>query len=375
MVRIEKNSSYGETGVTIIGLTNMMYGRPQYVLVDSDEGKLKFPGLRFRAPMTSEETLEDAAKSRFEEQTGLEMEKMLGLRVVMPTRSRHRNQWIFRNIFLGIVEDFRNVRKNDRNRRVYLADAGQGLRLKGDYAIPIGKSKEKRRIDWVSRDNTEVAKITTDFLHNFDWEMKDSKWYRRIPCVGARPLAGTNERPLGCGLAVASIVLLYKPSLNKPHQVILLQRKGDNYPGYAGGKVETPDDLESRNLDPISCCAKEGAEEFGFDIQPRALICCANTALDVPNGDDSKYYNGITTYAFIAEPVHPLEVKAALRNPRKHLEGKMERYVIETLDEHRDRIASGHMRMPDMVAIGEQFYRTSPGEKIPLTHFRASGAY
>ena len=101
-LHIEKIDRYAESNVTIIGLTQI-YGRPQYVLVDSpDSESLKFPGLQFTAPKPGK-TLEDSARDRFEEQTGLPIEKMLGLRAVVPSRSWKRSQWMFKNVFLGVV--------------------------------------------------------------------------------------------------------------------------------------------------------------------------------------------------------------------------------------------------------------------------------
>ena len=51
----------------------------------------------------------------------------------------------------------------------------------------------------------------------------------------------------------------------------------------------------------------------------------------------------------------------------------MERYVVESLDEHRDRVLKGELRMPDMIKIGKELYRTGPEAKPSLMHFRASG--
>ena len=108
-------------------------------------------------------------------------------------------------------------------------------------------------------------------------------------------------------------------------------------------------------------------------IQPRALNCCAVTPLDMPGNDNAKYYNSIINYSFVAEPTNPREVENALKHPEKYLEGKMESYLVESLDEHRDRILRGHLRMPDMPYIGDQFFKTSPGDKIPLTQIVSSG--
>ena len=372
---IEKNSKFGEASVTIIGITREIYGRPQYVLVSADvpEGGLKFPGLTFRAPLSGKETLEDSARAMFEEQTGLGIEKMLGLRAIVPTRSRHNNQWIFRNVFLGVVGDADKRNTPSKNRGVYIAEPGQGIAPKEDYVISLANSRERVPLQWVKSDNQIIARIATDILYNFNWEKLSTDWYRKIPCVGAPPQTQSTERPLCCGLAVASMMLIYRPNENEDLHVILLKRKGDEYPGYAGGKIETPDFEDSQNIDPISCCAKEGSEEFGFLIQPRALICCAVTPLDMPGNDSGKYYNSIINYSFVAEPTNPREVEKALRNPEKCLEGKMEAYAVESLDAHRDRIFRRHLRMPDMPFIGEQFFRTSPGDKISLTQIVSSG--
>ncbi|MBI4140705.1 hypothetical protein HY485_02595 [Candidatus Woesearchaeota archaeon] len=379
IVQIEKNHDYGESNVTFIGITKSAYGRAQYILVNSDDGEnecLKFPGLRFRGNLSSKQTLDDVAQERFEEQTGLEVSKMLGLRAVVPTRSRHRGQWIFRNIFLGVVDDVR-YKKGPDKRRVYLADPSQGCFPRDEYVLPLGASHKKTALSWVTPDNQIVARIATDMLYDFDWHTLDTNYYRRIPCVGAEPLALSFERPLGCGLAVSSIILLYQPSFDVPKKVILLKRKGDVYPGFAGGKIEVLKSPDCENVDPVSCCAKEGREEFGFDIQPRALNAVALTRLQVPSdvvNAEERFYNSIVTYSFIAEPTNPQAVERALENPKDFLEGKMENYVVETLDELRDRVYHGKLRMPDMISTGEQFFRTSPGEKISLTQIVSSGA-
>ncbi len=379
IVSIEKNKDYGESNITFIGITKSAYGRAQYILVNSDEGDnahLKFPGLRFRGNLSANQTLEDVAKERFEEQTGLEVSKMLGLRAIVPTRSRHRKQWIFRNVFLGVVEGV-HYKKGPDKRKVYVADTSQGCFSREEYVLPLGASHKKTPLKWVSPDNQIVARIAAEILYDFDWHCLASNYYGRIPCVGAEPLTVSSERPLGCALAVSSIILLYQPGFEAPKKAILLQRKGDKYPGFAGGKIEVLTSPDCENIDPVSCCAKEGREEFGFDIQPRALNAVALTRLQVPSdieNADEKFYNSIVTYSFIAEPTNPLAVERALQNPKEFLEGKMENYVVETLDELRDRVYHGKLRMPDMIATGEQFFRTSPGEKIPLTQIVSSGA-
>ena len=380
MVEIERKDMYGEAVITYVGFL-MIEGKPKYVLVNSDEGrnsKVKFPGLRFRAT-SPEKTLDDVARERFEEQTGLRVSKDLGLRAVMPTRSRHEEAWLFRNIFFGVVDDL-NFGGND-GRKVYTADAdGVG------EIYPI-KGGRKRKLNWVVDDNIVIARVANHVINHFDWGRNETNWYNRIPTLTAEPLTNNSDRKLGCALAISSMMLLYRPSPQSPQQIILLKRKGDKYPGYAGGKIETPEGyfkqklqsescaqyfIERRhNLDPISCCVAEGREEFGFDIQPRALVCVANTALDCP--DNKRNYNGLFNYAFVAEPTNPLCVREALKNPQKHLERKMESYVVESLGEHMERVARGELRMPDMSVIGRKFFEASPGQHIPLTQFISSG--
>ena len=133
--------------------------------------------------------------------------------------------------------------------------------------------------------------------------------------------------------------------------------------------------MTTTNLDPISCCMVEGCEELGFSVQPRALIGVAVTPLNVPEGEEDRHYNSIVDYSFVAEPSNPLEVEKALANPRDHLEGKMEAYVVERLDALRDRVMKRELRMPDNVSIGEYFFSSGPGDRIALSHFRSSGVY
>jgi hypothetical protein len=376
---IKRDPTYAESNITVVGITNQAYGRPQFILVNSDEGKtssLKFVSSRFRAPINEFDNLEGSAKSRFEEQTGLEVDRMLGLRTIIPTRSRHKDQWMFRNVFLAVVNDVTR-RKND-GREVYIANPGQGCFIEEDSVHVLGDSKKRATLEWVKDDNMILAGITRDILHNFNWDNYSTNWYRQIPCVGVPAQTESGYRPLGCGLAVSSMILLYQPTPYGPMKVILLKRKGDKYPGYAGGKIETLISHESDNIDPISCCAQEGSQEFGFEVQPRALVSVAATALEVPEGtkkEEFQYYNSIVDYFFVAEPTNPHKVQEALKNPSRFLEGKMECYVVEDLDEHRDRVLRKELRMPDMISNGEQFYRTSPGNKIPLTQIRASGNY
>ena len=367
---IPKSSEYAESSITFVGIGNEIYGRPQYVLIDSDEWKdnrLKFPGLRFRAPLQGK-TLEDAAAERFEEQTGLKVVKNLGLRSVVPARSRHDDQWIFRNIFVGVV-DGTPVEKNDP-RNVYVADAGHGVSNGESFAYPLGNSGDKIPLEWITRENHVIADLATNIIHYFDWKNHETNWMRRISCIGVEPQTSSNKRELGCGLGVSSMMLVYRPEPDQEEKVILLRRKGDDYPGYAGGKIETPKDANSKNLDPVSCCVREGAEEFGFDIEPLGLIGVACTPIDMPSED---YHNSIVSYAFLARPVNPLQVKEALKNPREYLESKMENYVVESLREHRDRISRGELRMPDMMEVGKTFFKGTPGDRIPLNHIIDSG--
>lgn len=371
---IEKNSGYAESAITIVGITRSAYDRPQYILTNSDEGKnsmLKFPGLRFRAPISKKQSLEDVAKERFEEQTGLNVAKMLGLRTIVPTRARENEQWIFRNVFFAFIEKVNQHKSPDGERKIYLADPGQSTSNRLDYIIELGHADKNVPLHWVSSDNITIARIATNIIHHFNWDNYSTSWYRSIPCVGVDPLTESADRPLGCGLAVASIMLFYQPSVNEKNKIILLKRKGDKHPGYAGGKIETLTTAHSLNVDPISCCSEEGAQEYGFPIQPRAIICCACTALDASNPHSN--YNSIINYAFVAEPTNLKKVAEALKNPASHLEGMMESYVVEDLDEHQDRVRRGELRMPDMVSIGEKFFSTTPGEKIPLTHVLPSG--
>lgn len=370
---IKKSNEYAESSITVVGITRAAYGRPQYFLVNSDEGenpKLKFPGLRFRAPRSQNDRLEDVVRERFEEQTGLPVGRDLGLLATLPTRTRHDSQWMFRSIFFVVVDDVSQIKQPDRKRKVYLANPGQGIGRKEEYVMELMHSNTKIPLEWVSKDNQIISQIAMEVLHYFDWKEYSTNWYRRLPCVPVEPLVEKPERPLGCGLAVASMMLIYQPNLDEQMNIILLKRKGDLYPGYGGGKIETLTTAHSLNVDPISCCLEEGAQEYGFPIQPRSLICCACTALDVPG---EGYYNSIINYAFVAEPTNWRRVEDALQHPDHYLEGKMESYVLESLDEHRDRISRKELRMPDMSAIGEQFYSTTPGEKISLNHFRSSG--
>ena len=367
---IEKDSEYAESNVTIIGLTQM-YGRPQYVLVEARDNKLKFPGVKFKAPISVNETLEDCAKHRFEEQTGLTIDKMLRLRAIVPTRSRESNQWMFRNVFLGVVDDSNRQTKPEKDRVVFLADPGQIYHEFDEHVSRVGNSKEKRKIEYRSPDNHIIARIAKDITRKFNWDDYSTNWHREIPCVGVKSQAPDEKRELGCALAVSSMMLIYQEREEETLKIILLKRKGDKYPGYAGGKIETPKSSDSLNLDPISCCAKEGAEEYGFPIQPRVLICCAATPIDMPNPET--HYNSIITYAFMAEPTNLKKVEQALKNPKDHLEGRMEEYVVETLDEHRDRILRQELRMPDIMSVGDQFFKTTPGEKISLNQIISSG--
>jgi hypothetical protein len=374
---VKRDDTYAESNVTIIGVTKH-YGRPQFVLVNSDEGKnskLKFPGLRFRLQHSENATLEDMAKARFEEQTGLSI-KMLGLRNIIPTRSRHNDRWIFRNVFLGALEDYHP--KIEHGREVYLADLGQGTKPREERVKRFGDTKTTAPLDWVVGDNMIVARVANSLLSNFNWDSLSTNYYSQIPCL-TPSMPGSEldslNTELGCALAVSSMFLFYQEKPSEPQKVILIQRRGDKYPGYGGGKIETLNSSDSENIDPISCCAQEGSEEFGFEVQPRALVGVAVTPVNYPKGQETSHYNSIINYSFMAYPTNPLKVAEALRDPRSFLEGKMERYVVETLDEHRDRVSNGELRMPDMIPIGKQLYRTPPGQKINLTHIRASGNF
>lgn len=382
VLTIEKNQRYAESNIAVIGITKEIYGRPQFFLVNSDGGenpKLKFPGSRFRAPISEKETLEDVAKNRFEEQTGLRIEKMLGLRAILSTRGRNDKQWGFRNIFLGVVKSPKRFQEPDGNRKTYVAEPGQGIERRKEKVSLFGDSRKKISLDWVSQDNRTIARITKQILNNFDWQNFSTNYYKKIPIVPVEPQVPTTYHfdhisPLSCGLAIAGMMVLYQPSSYSDQKIILVKRKVDKFPGFAGGKIETIDE-SSLNLDPISCCMKEGAEEFGFEITPRALICVATTPLYIPQGKKpSKYYNTLINYAFIAEPRNPLNTKKALET-KKFLEEKMESYVVLSLDEFRDRVEANQLRMPDMHPIGRQFYKTPPSEKIPLTQIISSGVY
>lgn len=372
-VRIKKDKRYGESTVSVVGIVREAYGRPQFVLINSDAGtnpQLKFPGLKFRAPERGK-TLEDAAKARFEEQTGFKIEGV-ELKAIMPTRSRHDNEWIFRNVFAGFVNDVDDRIAND-GRQAYLCSPGQGRyqshgRSPGpEFVIPFGRSKDKTPLEWVTPDNMIIARKARRMLYDFGY-------YRKIPCFSAQLQDTKSDGELGCGLAVSSMIVVYQPSVGEPEKLILVKRKVDKYPGYAGGKIETLKTKESLNVDPISCAVEEGSEELGFKIYPRALIGCAITPLDRPYGDERvNFYNSIINYSFIAAPVNVLEVEEALRNPRNFLEEKMECYVVEDPDSHIDRLRAGEIRMPDNIVIGKHYYKTNPGDMIPLTQIVSSG--
>lgn len=373
-LKILKSSEYAESSITFVGLSREIYGRPQYVLVDSDIGKspgLKFPGLRFRAPLKGK-NLENSAREIFEEQTGLKVVQNLGLRSVVPARSRHDGKWIFRNIFVGVV-DGTPADKRD-GRKVYLADAGSGVNSGESFAYPLGNSRNKVPLEWVTKENHVIADLATNMIHNFDWKNYNTNWMDRISCLEVEPQTTSESRELGCGLAVSSMMLVYRPKPSEEEHVIMLKLKNDKYgksfPGYGGGKIEIPKDFNSKNLDPISCCIREGAEEFGFDIYPLSLIGVACTPIDMPS---EQYHNSIVTYAFLARPVNPLQVEDALKNPRTYLEDKMENYVVESLREHRDRISRKELRMPDMLKVGEEFFKTTPRDKIVLSQIVDSG--
>lgn len=370
-MQIEKNSQYGESNIAVIGITKI-YGRPQLILINSDLGKtpdLKFVGSRFRSPTSKYQTLEDMAEDRFIEQTGLDVEKMLGLRAIIPSRSRH-GVWNFRNVFLALTNG--NKIKQSDGRNVYVADLEQLSSFDEFYAHEIGKSGTREKYKWASKENQAISEIAKNIIYNFDWERFETTSYKNIPCFGVEPQTTDSNRRLGCGLSVASSVILYKPDPDNPLKVILLKRKQDKYPGYVGGKIETPE-FNNMNLDPISCCLKECEEELGFPITARGLIGVAHTATDMPK--DKEYYSGISTYSFIAEPLNQQQATHCLKNPKDFLEEKMECYVIENIYEHKDRILEKQMRMPDNIPIGEAFFKIiySPGKAIPLTQIVSSG--
>ncbi|PIO08542.1 hypothetical protein COU59_01385 [Candidatus Pacearchaeota archaeon CG10_big_fil_rev_8_21_14_0_10_34_12] len=371
VLSIEKSPKISDSNITFIGLANEIYGRPQYVLVNpSDSNDLKFPGLRFKSPSVGE-TLEDVAIKRFQEQTGLKVTKSLGLRSIISGKGRHDNSRLFRNVFLGVVDGTLVKNEFDGLRKIYVADAGsengRGI------AYELGSSQNHVDIKWATPEDHTIAELATDCLSNFDWVEKDTSWVKRIPCVGVKsPFTDNLNDNAGCGMAVANMMVVFHPNPKDKLHFLMVRRKGDDYPGYAGGKVESQRDINSQNLDPISCCIREGAEEFGFGVMPLGLIGVACTPLEFPS---EKYYNSIITYSFIARPINLLEVREAMRNPRSHLEGKMEAYVLEDLMVHRDRVNRGELRMPDMVEFGKMFFRGKPGERIPLTQIIDSGVY
>ncbi|MBI2042840.1 hypothetical protein HYT25_00435 [Candidatus Pacearchaeota archaeon] len=371
VLQIEKSENYAESNIAYIGLTRR-YGKSQYILVDSDEGKnpkLKFPGSRFRAPLSGK-TLEDVAMERFEEQTGLEISQSLGLRTILPARSRHTGQWVFRNVFVGIIDDEGDLMKRNDGRKVYVVDAGNGQKNGQGFAYKIGDVEKRIPIRYVTEENQLIARTAKNILDNFDWKERETEWLRKIPVLESPPQTDSDSRELGCALAVSSIFLTYRPSPDKETHIILLKRKGDMYPGYGGGKIETLKNLNSKNLSPISCCVEEGKEEYGFDIQPLGLLGIACTPIDMPS---QNHFNGIINYTFIAEPRNPLELEEALKKPKKYLESNMECYVIEGMSKFRDRIREKRLRMPDMSRIGKEFFKGTPGSRIPLTQIFGTG--
>lgn len=307
--------------------------------------------------------------ARFTEQTGLEVKTSLGLRAVLPTRGRNDGSWKFRNIFCCTVTD-KSIKSPESTdgRKVYLANP---MHKNKDECkvVELGRKKE-HILPWVSPEYYVLSGEVDHIIKRFNWETEDTDWFRRIPCVGASPLTDSMNRELGCGLAVSSIILLYKPSVLEDSKIIMLRRKGDEYPGYAGGKIETLRTPDSRNLDPVTCCIEEGKEEFGFEIIPKGLVSCSATALDMPRDG---HYNSIVNYCFVAEPVNQLEVRNALKNPRKFLEDKMECHVVEGFEDHEERIKEGGMRMPDMIGNGTEFLKGTPGSRIPLGQIIRSG--
>jgi len=371
VLEIKKDDTYAESNVTYIGLARKIYGYPQFILVNSDEGtnpRLKFPGLRFRAPQQGQ-TLEDVARERFEEQTGLKVLNDLGLRAIIPTRSRHGDHWIFRNVCVGVVDGTPSEFESD-GRKVYLANAGEAVRKGEGTAYEFGNSKNRIPIEWVAPDNQVVARLATNVLNYFDWKTNETSYLRRIPCVSVPPQIEDDTRNLGCGLAVSTTMLLYRPHPQDSTHIILLKRKGDKFSGFVGGKIETPVDTSSKNIDPISCCSKEGEEEFGFPIHPLSLLGVACTPLQCGSENE---YNSIVTYAFISRPTNPLLVEKALRNPGEHLEEQMEAYDVVHLKDLKDRAMRGELRMPDNIPLANLFFKKNPGERISLEQIIDAG--
>lgn len=386
-VSYRKSMRYGQSSVTVVGLTHH-YGNPQYLLVNSDGGdKVKFPGLRFRGGKAGQ-SLEDVAYERFYEQTGLNI-RGLGLRTIMPTRSRHTevgedgsegNPWIFRYVFFGVLGNLSHRDVKYLDRRLFVANVGRGATTAGIEAREVGHSKTKLDLEYLSPDNAEVAKVGTGLAQHLNGDRTDTSWYRKIPCVGvSQPLTDIDHRPLGCGLSVASMILTYRERVGSKLKVILLEKKQDEahltLPGYPGGKIETPDALSGEcNIDPISCCMAEGAQELGFTVRATSIICCAHTPLHIPEGSSGEdYFVSLDNVAFTAEPMDPRIVADALRNPSRYLEKKMKGYVVLGMEEFRDIVDRGELRTPDMPAIGEEYFRTGPGEKPNLAHIRTTG--
>lgn len=368
-LQIPKNPKYAEASINFVGLTKGIHGTAQYVLVNTPDqsDKLKFPGLRFSAP-TNGKTLEDVAVEKFEEQTGMRISKSLGLRAIMPARSRHNQNWIFRNVFVGVVDD--NYFGDNDGRDVYLVDSGDGVRNGHGVAYELRNAKNKREIDWLTSEDQIIARKTKNMVNNFDWRNLDTGYLNRIPCIGV-PAQNTHEHTeQGCALAVSSILLYYQESPDEEEKVVMLKRKGDDYPGYAGGKIETLNHKGSKNTDPVGCCIEEGEQEFGFPIQPTGLMGVACTAFDHPS---ESHLNSIINYSFVARPLNIIHVKEAFQNPREYLEEKMENYVVETVREHSDRIRRGELRMPDMLEIGKIFLEGNPADRLPFTNFVDSG--
>lgn len=372
---IEKELHIAESSITYVAITNY-YGRTQFILVDSDMGKnpkMKFPGLKFKAPINGK-TLEDAAIERFEEQTGLTIRESLGLRFISPTRSADSLQRNFRNIFYGIVD---NVSVNDfrtDGRNVYVVDVGNGHSPIGQ-AYLLGDSNRKRNIEWLTQDNEFIRRNSEEFLSRFDHRSLDSDWFKKIPCPAVPALKADYETPLGCAMAVSSMILVWhKPPYGERH-IVLLKLKDDEHPGYAGGKIERLISKDSKNIDPVSCCIEEGIEEYGFEVVPRALVCVSSTGLDVPKKDGDNYFNSIINYTFIVEPKNSDDLAHALSNPGEYLKGKHEAYFVESEEAHRDRIRRKEIRMPNMVNAGECYFGGSPGMRIPLTQIVSSGIF
>ncbi len=357
---------YCQGGISVIPFHRIRkHGVPdQYRLIlmeSATEGKMRFPGGRYWTP-TGGITLEDAAIRRFEETTGLEVAVNHGLRVMGPSRNVRNARWMFRNIVFLEVDDLETKKKTPEGRSLYLANPGIG---NGSTTVRPFDKKKDISLDLLRKDDKAVAKVA---YHQITRWAEGSEWYKRIPVLKVPGIDGETREDLGYGLPVASIVLLYQP--DDDQRVILLKRIKDKHPGFAGGKIEIPD--TGRNIDPITCCAQEGAEEFGFGIIAKSLIGVAITPLKVPKGEPiDGYFHSLITYAFLAEPEKAADVRLALDSPKNFLgEKKFEGYEVMSYDQIREAAANDLLRMPDNAAIVDEFFRTGPGEKINLNQIK-----